>query len=343
MKKILCLLLALVLSIGLCGCGELSSMVEDYLPDMEGVFDGGNLFGGDKEGGVMQNPAHQDEILNDTPSQDAPEAEVQEEGFAILPDFSYQPISSVTEWLLEAGVAAMFEYDYSDDVPEDCVMSQSIAAGKPYTGKEVLTITFSKGSENVPCPYEYSQKLTVTAAKGATNAKATLYAWGKNGWEQVAVYNAVVGKNGIGEAAEGSRRTPQGIHKMGVVLSSNGVSTELPTYMVSGNTCVIDDKTSRYYNIIMEKSQVPSGTSYDQIGKSLTNGTTYATIFIEHNGNGFTAENVVPGKGSAIGIRGQYGALKATYGDVDISYMDMIDLLSRLEADRNPVIEIVLQ
>jgi len=59
------------------------------------------------------------------------------------------------------------------------------------------------------------------------------------------------------------------------------------------------------------------------------------------NGSGFSSENVTPGKGSAIGLRGQYGSLSPTYGDVDISYSDMIDLLSRLDATKNPVIEII--
>ena len=67
---------------------------------------------------------------------------------------------------------------------------------------------------------------------------------------------------------------------------------------------------------------------------------TVVTIYIEHNGNGFSSDNVRPGYGSAIGLRGQNGSLSPTYGDVDISANDMKDLLSKLDADKNPVIEI---
>ena len=113
-------------------------------------------------------------------------------------------------------------------------------------------------------------------------------------------------------------------------------------YRATASTCVIDDANSWYYNQIMEKGNVPSGTSYDQIGKGLTNGSTNAMIFIEHNGNGFSNTNVIPGGGSAIGVRGRTGSLSATNGDVDISASDMTDLLFRLDATKNPVIEIII-
>ena len=60
----------------------------------------------------------------------------------------------------------------------------------------------------------------------------------------------------------------------------------------------------------------------------------------DHNGDGFSSQNVVRNKGSAIGVRGQYIALKPNYGDVDISASDMRDLLSRLDASKSPMIEI---
>ena len=125
-----------------------------------------------------------------------------------------------------------------------------------------------------------------------------------------------------------------------MVLSKDAVSTNMHTYRVTKETCVVDDTNSGYYNMIMEKSSIPSGTHYDNIGKGLTNGTTYATIYIEHNGDGFSSQNVVRNKGSAIGVRGQYIALKPNYGDVDISASDMRDLLSRLDASKSPMIEI---
>ena len=90
----------------------------------------------------------------------------------------------------------------------------------------------------------------------------------------------------------------------------------------------------------MDSNSLPSDVnSYDHIGQSLTDGTTYATIFIEHNGNGFSFANVEREKCSAIGLRGQNGELSATLGDVDISAEDMKDLLKKLDPDKSPMIE----
>ena len=167
-----------------------------------------------------------------------------------------------------------------------------------------------------------------------------MYEWQEGDWSKIATYDATVGSNGIGNTREGSSTSPKGIHKLGVVLSSSSVSTNMDTYSATSNTCVIDDTGSSYYNQIMEKSSVPSGTHYDNIGKGLTDGSTYATIYIEHNGSGFSSANVVSGNGSAIGLRGQNGSLSPTYGDVDISASDMRDLLSKLDYNKNPVIEL---
>ena len=65
-------------------------------------------------------------------------------------------------------------------------------------------------------------------------------------------------------------------------------------------------------------------------------------IFIEFNGNGFSSEGVTPGAGSAIFVRGKSKSLSATYGDVDISADDMSDLLSKLNPNKNPVIELTV-
>lgn len=319
MKKILCLLLVLALGVAMSGCClPLNLLTKRTKPPQV-------------ENDVIQMP---------TQNVDIPEETEPAEKRVELPNFENQSLESAKKWMDKAGVSAeiQLEYAFSDTVAEGNVISQSVPAGIQIADGHTVTLIISKGPE--ACPYDYAQKLTVTAASGSSVATAVLYNWEQGNWKQVAVYSASVGKNGIGPAAEGSRRTPEGTYKLGVVLTGNDVNTNMPTRSVSSNTCVVDDKNSPYYNMIMQKEQVPSGTSFDQIGKSLSNGSVYATIYIEHNGNGLTSENVVPGKGSAIGVRGKRAALAPTYGDVDISYNDMIDLLSRLDADKNPVIEI---
>lgn len=272
----------------------------------------------------------------------------------IVPACSGMALEEAQKQLEEMGCIVKTEYAYSDSVPKDHVISQNVDEGTKVKNALIIELTVSKGSEKATenatekpsekatekAPEGYSQKLTVVAAKGSSDAKATLYEWVDGKWMIEAEYDAAVGSNGIGAASEGSSTTPQGLFKLGVVLSQKTVNTSLNTYHVTKNTCVVDDSDSPYYNQIMEKKDIPSGTHYDDIGEGLTDGTTYATIFIEHNGDGFSSDGVVKHAGSAIGVRGQNGTLTANYGDVDISASNMKELLSKLDASKNPMIEI---
>ncbi len=222
------------------------------------------------------------------------------------------------------------------DIKKGNIVSQNPDGSTQLKKGDTVILYISKGSET--SLYDYSQKLTVTAS--GSSGKAVLYERKEGDWSQVVSYNATVGRNGIGTTTEGSATSPKGVHRLGVVLCSQAVSTNLNYYRVTGDTCVVDDTSSSYYNCILERSFIPSGTHYDNIGNGLTNGTTYATIYIEHNGSGLSSAGVVRGNGSAIGVRGQYGSLSATLGDVDISAGDMQDLLSRLDANKHPVIEL---
>ena len=235
-------------------------------------------------------------------------------------------------------IAGSIKYNNGDAIPESVLSSENPTIRTIFAN---MRKNSSPTPTNPPPAPSYQQKLTVTASKGSTNATAVFYEWNNGSWEKKASYTAKVAKNGIGPGKEGSAVTPQGLHKLGVVLSNNSVNTSMSTYHATSNTCVIDDPSSPYYNQIMSISGVPSGTHYDNIGKSLSNGETYAFIYIEHNGNGFSSSGVVKGAGSAIGVRGQNGSLKETIGDVDISAKDMKDLLSRLNPGKNPMIEIV--
>jgi len=346
MKKLLCLLLAVALFATLCGCDVIDELSDKLFPDKSDTWkpNTGNLstlptvnwftpIGGNNA--TQDTAGMPDATL--TPSQTLPPQPTT----LVMPQFENTTLAYATSWLETVGISTTVLYVHSDTVQENYIISQSIPAGTDITPGQALTLTVSSGAE--VCPYDYSQKLTVTAPAGSSNATVTLYEWKNGGWEAIVSYNACVGSNGIGTAAEGSRRTPMGIFELGVVLTSVTVNTNFPVHTVTSSTCVVDDTNSPYYNMILEQYQVPVGTSVDTIGKGLTNGNTYATIYIEHNGNGFSSEGVVRGRGSAIGLRGQYGDLKATYGDVDISLRDMKDLLSRLDANKNPVIEITLQ
>lgn len=263
---------------------------------------------------------------------------VKDSDYILMPNCKNKKYSAVKAQLEEMGLKIKESYEFSDEVEKDYVIYQMNGEGSHLQKGDTVSLTISKGSDK--CPYDYEQKLTVTATGGSSYATAVLYEWKEGDWSKIATYDATVGSNGIGNTREGSSTSPKGVHKLGVVLSSSSVSTNMDTYTATSNTCVIDDTESSYYNQIMEKSSVPSDTHYDNIGKGLTNGSTYATIYIEHNGSGFSSKNVVSGNGSAIGLRGQNGTLSPTYGDVDISASDMRDLLSKLDYNKNPVIEL---
>lgn len=258
-----------------------------------------------------------------------------------MPDLKNQKLSSCESQLKQLGITLDIDYEYSDTIADGYIISQSIEKDTQILSGQKVKIVVSKGSQK--CPYDYQQKLTVSASRGSSQASAVLYEWKNGDWEKTASYSATVGSNGIGTTREGSSYSPIGIHKLGVALSSSTVSTNLSTYHVTGNTCVVDDTDSSFYNQIIELGDIPSGVHYDNIGKGFVSGSTYATIFIEHNGNGFSSNGVTLGNGSAIGLRGQYGSLSATYGDVDISAEDMKDLLSRLDVKKNPMIELVVK
>ena len=255
-----------------------------------------------------------------------------------MPACENKSLSTVKAQLEELGLSVTEEYEFNNDVAKNYIISQSISKGSEISVGSSVLLVVSKGPDE--CPYDYEQKLTVTASKGSSYGDAVLYEWKNGDWSIIASYNATVGSNGIGTAREGVSNSPEGIHKLGVVLSAYDVSTNLDVYKATSKTGVVYDENFQYYNQIMEQSEVPSDVKFDRIGQGLTDGTTYATIYIEHNGNGFSSDNVRPGYGSAIGLRGQNGSLSPTYGDVDISANDMKDLLSKLDADKNPVIEI---
>ena len=330
MKRIVCLALILVLCLSMAACSmqkDNGFLEQPGISSEEGGFfdnfDINSFFGiGGKD--TISGNVEQNEEDNET----APE----------MPDFEGMEIYSVEEQLRQLDISYEIMYEYDNVYEEDRVVSQSIAPGTTIYGTEFLTLVVSMGEEE--CPYDYSQKLVVTAPRGSSYASASFYEWYDGDWQLQRTYSATVGSNGIGQPYEGSRRTPQGLFKLGVVISGRYIDTNMNTYYATSSTCVVDDPDSRYYNCIMDTSQVPYGTDYDPIGKGLNNGTSYAFIYIEHNGTGLSSNGVVPGAGSVMGIDGTYKSLAPTFGDVDISVSDMMDLLSRLDSTKNPMIEI---
>ena len=228
------------------------------------------------------------------------------------------------------------KYDISDTVEEGQVISQSVASGTTVVEQTEVVITVSEGNG---CPYEYSQKVTVSANPGSTSGTLTLYNWENGDWVSKFSCPCVVGKNGIGsDYGEGRGVTPLGTFKLGFVLGTVDPNNNMVFKQASSTTAIVDDTSSSLYNTIVDTSQV-SGISVDHVGENIVSGKLSCVIFIEHNGNGITSENVVSGKGSVITICGNNRSISSTAGCIDINASDMSTLLSYLDGTKNPYIE----
>ena len=246
-------------------------------------------------------------------------------------------------YFTDAGCTVSCEYEYSDFYEEGRVISQSIPAGSTMPEGQTVILTISLGKDE--CPYDYTQKVVVSAASGSSYGTLELYEWEEGDWVSVFSCDATLGSKGIGsDYGEGKKRTPEGIFKLGIALSANSIpNDDWPFQRVTSDTCIVDDTDSRYYNTIQSIRSLSSGTHYDPIGKTLVNGYSNICIYIEHNGDGLTSDNVVAGKGSVITICGRSGSIKPTLGCVDISSSNMNTLISLLDYTQNPHIEIVVE
>ena len=326
-KRILALVAMVLLStVLLSGCGQIADklgieMVEVTLPEikipgLEGLLSGNKVL---DEGTV---------------SVDAPAGR--------MPQCVGASYEDAVAALNKAGILATVAYAYSSDVEAGYVISQSIPVDTVPEKGTVVEICVSKG---VPegNPDGYDQKVVVTAASGSSYGKLTLYNWEDGQWVKDFSCDATVGKNGISSNyGEGKKRTPKGTFKLGVALSSGSIGNDgWPYEKTTKDTCIVDEPLSAYYNTIQSIKDLPKGVSYDPVGKTLANSSNIL-IFIEHNGDGYTSDDVVAGKGSVITICGKKTAIKPTAGCVDISSANMKKLIQKLDYSKKTVIEITV-
>jgi len=303
----------------------------------------GKIFGSDDAEEVWPQDGFYDEgyALPDEEDWSDYEEPFQEEETILMPDCVGMNVENAISKLEELGCYVLVEYQYTEDYDLDDVYQQSIVSGTQLYGGEEVTLLVSLGVDE--CPYEYSQKVKVTTPYGSSYGTLTLYNWENGDWQEQFSCSVTVGKNGIStNYGEGKGYSPEGIFKLGIALSANSISNDTwPFRQVSSSTCVVDDVDSYYYNTIQNKNDLPSGTSYDSVGRKLTNGTNNILIYIEHNGDGLSPDNVVPGKGSVITLCGCSSSIKPTLGCVDISTYDMNTLISLLDYECNPHIELI--
>lgn len=291
--------------------------------------------------------AEQKEAENTAGAEDtAPEGEPEQEAEAakvFMPNCVDLHFDEVTKTFESIPCQLTFSYAYSDTVAENYILEQAPAEGTELTAETEVNITVSKGLD--ASPEGYNQKVTVTAAPDSSYGTLTLYDWEEGQWVSKFTCDATLGKKGISpDYGEGKKRTPEGVFKLGVALTANSLSNESwPVYLVSSDTCVVDDVNSADYNTIQSIRSLSSGVSYDPIGRTITQGTSNICIYIEHNGNGYDSENVVAGKGSVITICGRNSSIAPTSGCIDISSSNMKTLIGLLSYEKNPHIEIYTQ
>lgn len=283
-----------------------------------------------------------DEVISTDPTEETEPAE-ETEPSVLMPHVVGMDRNTAVETLSSLGCVVTFEYEYNNAVEKDIVFTQSVAPEQELPESRNIVLWVSLGSDSAPEGYD--QKVVVTAESGSSYGTLVFYEWEDGQWVSKFSCDASVGKNGISpNYGEGKGRTPEGIFKLGVALSANSIpNSGWPFQQVSSNTCVVDDVDSIYYNTIQNKNNVPSGTSIDPIGNTITKGYSNVCIYIEHNGNGIDSDGVVAGMGSVITLCGRSGSLKATAGCVDISASNMTTLLGMLDYSKNPHIEMRVQ
>ncbi len=148
------------------------------------------------------------------------------------------------------------------------------------------------------------------------------------------------GKDGVTSSpSENKSATPLGTFKLGFAFSDEKLTTGLDTVKIESGMVWVDDSNSQYYNTLQKGTQYNSKwSSSENISAIFSRNEYYASILIEHNGDGYTKGEA--GKGSAIFLTGKESNLTKSYGDVIISASDMKTLLSVLEESKNPHIVI---
>lgn len=218
------------------------------------------------------------------------------------------------------------------------------ATSEATTEAPTTEATTEATTEEVKSPYEYSQKVTVTAHAGSTSGTLTVYNWENGDWAEKFSCGCKLGKNGIGsDYGEGKGVTPMGTFKLGFVMANVNPDNGMDFKLASSTLGIVDDAESELYNTLVDTTQV-GDVSVDRIGNNIVSGKLKAIIFIEHNGDGSSSEGVTPGKGSVITICGNYNydEISGTAGCIDVDAKDMTEVLSVLDGNLNPYIEITL-
>lgn len=189
------------------------------------------------------------------------------------------------------------------------------------------------GIANTEAAKSSSQIVTVVSSGGSYGE---LVFWEKDSsgnWIEVDRVSARLGQNGMKYASqvyEMDKCTPTGIYTLTEAFGINSnPGSGLPYRQLDGSEYWVDDENSQYYNTMQFGE--PNGR-WNSAEKLIDFPGYYNySIVIDYN-----RWPVVPGKSSAIFIHCDMGVY--TYGCVAIPQQNLINLLTRLDSSKNPVI-----
>ena len=102
----------------------------------------------------------------------------------------------------------------------------------------------------------------VTVVASGTSAKVTLWEKSNGVWGEVFTTNGYVGSQGVGQASEGSKRTPKGSYSLGFAFGQSNPGTKLPFRQITNNSYWISDVNSSLYNTWQEGNFPGNGNEH---------------------------------------------------------------------------------
>ena len=180
-----------------------------------------------------------------------------------------------------------------------------------------------------------ARQLITVVADSASATTATLTAWERTdaGWRSVVgPVTAFVGAAGIGQASEGSTRTPAGTWALGQAFGRQpNPGTAMPYFRTDGNDWWNGNVNSPAYNTHVRQAGNPGGASENLYGA----GAVYDyAVDMGYN----TAR--IPGAGSAMFLHVTDGRPSA--GCVAIDRAALVSILRWLDPAKQPVIDIAV-
>jgi L,D-peptidoglycan transpeptidase YkuD (ErfK/YbiS/YcfS/YnhG family) len=163
-----------------------------------------------------------------------------------------------------------------------------------------------------------TDQIVTVVASGAT-AKITLWEKANNIWTQIITSSGFVGSQGIGQASEGSKRTPKGSYSLGFAFGQSNPGTLLPFRQITPNSYWISDVNSNLYNTWQEGPYAGNGNEHLADYANLQY---YYAIVINYN------MNAVKGAGSAFFLHVSNG--RPTAGCVSVPKNVMELLMKRI-------------